>query len=220
MEAHKNVLAAVFVPLILLAACGPAAHQIFDPMAGQAQLKNPKSQARALPTDGQDLGFRYHDSSHQCLNGQGKTGLNPGYIGQCGDLSEHKIEWKLDGYDLRGADLSHAWVSPEASFRNTLLDGAQLTGASLSGTDLSGASLKDAELIQAYLGHAKLIEVDLRNANLSFAALVNADLLKADLDGALVSHISASGAKLTKEQLCRASKKSRGDAVRICGWTL
>ncbi|MGK7914896.1 MAG: pentapeptide repeat-containing protein [Prochloraceae cyanobacterium] len=71
------------------------------------------------------------------------------------------------GLDLRGADLSGAYLS-SADLSDANLSGAYLSSADLSGADLSGA----------YLSSADLSGADLRGANLASANLASANLIE------------------------------------------
>jgi uncharacterized protein YjbI with pentapeptide repeats len=107
-----------------------------------------------------DQGYRYQNG--QCVNGQGQTGLNPNYMGQCGDLH---------GKVLADRDLS---------FIN--LSGADLRGANFLFTSLRAANLSGADLRETNLRH-----VDLKFSNLKGADLSGVNLHWTELSGAVYS---------------------------------
>lgn len=71
----------------------------------------------------EDRGFRY--AGGRCVDGSGQEGLNPQYLGQCGDLPG----MDFSGQDLTGKDLRGA-VATGADFRFALLANALLGSAS------------------------------------------------------------------------------------------
>ncbi len=113
----------------------------------------------------EDLGYRFNASTGHCESSSGERGLNPDFMGQCGDLrGAYLFEADLRGVDLRGANLHKAH---------------------LSGADLCGADLRGANLSGAYLHNADLREADLRSATFN-VLLRGADLYKVKLEGAKV----------------------------------
>jgi hypothetical protein len=117
----------------------------------------------------EDQGFRVDPSSGQCMNDRGDLGLNPKYVGECGELAGADLaNAELQGVNLRGADLR----------------GANLTGAYLNGADLRGAVLSGANLTGAYLYKADLRGSTLRQTRFLSTHLSGADLTGADLRGA------------------------------------
>jgi hypothetical protein len=77
----------------------------------------------------------------------------------------------LEGFQLRGADLSHAYLTQRERAHSV----------NLSHADLARANLQDAHLFHIDLRHSSLFKADLRRANLNNARLDSADLLAADL---------------------------------------
>jgi hypothetical protein len=122
-----------------------------------------------------DLGYRY-DGQGQCVL-QDRAGLNPGFIGECGDLTvldpksfaDDAFEYK----NLRGAKF----------------DGMSLNGISFQDADLRGASFRNGHLEIAELSRAifdeytNFTEADLRAAFLTGASLGFTNFEKADLRG-------------------------------------
>jgi uncharacterized protein YjbI with pentapeptide repeats len=153
----------------------------------------------------EDRGFRFDEKLRQCLNADGKEGLNPGYLGECGDLSDRNFSGKkLKNLNLKGADLF------AADFQKAKLTMVNLRGANasalkglrlqfLEGTSAEETIFEGADLTQAEsLGHisfraanfnsATMTGVKFKNANLSESVLTGADLLGADLGQADLSN--------------------------------
>lgn len=130
----------------------------------------------------EDLGFRFSESSGRCENQDGQVGLNPGLLGECGDLAGADLgAAQLDGLNLRGADLSRAYLFgaslKRADLRSALLQKAQLGAARLDGADLRGANLNEA-----YLFSTTLHDADLRGAQLETVRLARTSLRGATFD--------------------------------------
>jgi uncharacterized protein YjbI with pentapeptide repeats len=89
----------------------------------------------------------------------------------------------LDHSDLRLTVLTNSELFA-ASFRRTLLGGAELDSADLYGADLSSADLSSADLSSANLEGANLEGANLEGANLEGANLEGANLERANLGGA------------------------------------
>ncbi|MFC5002428.1 pentapeptide repeat-containing protein [Dactylosporangium cerinum] len=140
--------------------------------------------AGAEPTRGPDC-----PATRAQLAGQHITTLEGLPDLTCADLHDAV----LDGLDLGQADLSRV-DAHGASFRNTDLIQATLTGANLRGARFDGADLSQAELdtvdardasfADADLSQADLTGADLRGADFTGASLTQAELVKADLRGA------------------------------------
>ena len=101
---------------------------------------------------------------------------------------------RLDGLDLRGAQLSGARLCG-VSLRGAALDGALLVGADLRETDLEWSGLSGANLSAA----------DLRGSNLAYADMRGASLLTADLSGAWLQSADLRDALLCAATLDRAT---------------
>ena len=108
---------------------------------------------------------------------------------------EALVQAVASGADLRGADLTRAYLSG-ADLTRANLSGADLRGANLTRADLSDANLRDADLRCANLTRANLSGADLRVANLRVANLSDANLTRADLTGADLSGADLRGANL------------------------
>ena len=130
-----------------------------------------------------DLGFRF--TAGKCMNATGAPGLNPMFLGQCGDLRQTDLHGKdLKGLDLRGSvlsgsDLSGADLSG-AKLESASLEGADLTDARLSGADFTRATLRRADL-RGYERHTGVIfrQTGLEDANLGGLILLDADFTEA-----------------------------------------
>ena len=111
-------------------------------------------------------------------------------------------ERKREGLDLRGADLSQAYLQhlpltrlhgglkvdewrkaaqEQRAMAAILMEGANLSGAQLESADLSGAQLEDADLNQAWLENADLIKAKLGGASFCGAHLEGACFMGAQL---------------------------------------
>ncbi|MGE0616241.1 MAG: pentapeptide repeat-containing protein [Bacteriovoracia bacterium] len=87
----------------------------------------------------EDQGFRFQ--AGKCVNARGETGLNPSYLGQCGDLRGSAFgRLDFDRIDLRGSDFSNAELG-KVTFRGAQLEGTKWDSASLQGVDFSEANL-------------------------------------------------------------------------------
>ena len=108
------------------------------------------------------------------------------------NLSDTKIEGRLDGTDFRNADLSHATIGVQTaiwgSYRpRAVLNGADFRGARLVGTNFERSVLQFVLFADADLSGADLRETDLSRADLTNANLAGANLTGADLDGAILT---------------------------------
>ena len=131
-------------------------------------------------------------------------------------------ERKREGLDLRGADLSQAYLQhlpltrlrgglildewwkaaqEQRAMAAMLMEGANLSQAQLEGADLNGAQLENAnlrgaQLKKAYLSGARLGSANLSQARLEDAYLSQVRLENADLIGAQLGGANLSGAHL------------------------
>ena len=156
-----------------------------------------------------DLGFRY--SNGKCVNAQGQTGLNPGFIGPCADLNQVIINrFDFGGVDLSGAQFNAADLQ-DSSFKGSNLTGAQLRGANLAGadfasavlhaTDFSGSSLVNAHLAAADFALADLSGADFTGDLLSYLDFGGSKLQGAKFQGAIMDHVRLQGADLAGANL-------------------
>ena len=106
-------------------------------------------------------------------------------------LADHRpaSDERLDGADLRGADLSGvSWL------RERSLVGADFTGATLRGADLTGADCR-----RATLGRVDARRARFDGANLEGATFANADLRDASLDRAKLYRTGFTDVRLNRE---------------------
>lgn len=129
----------------------------------------------SLSAQARDLGFRYKNG--ECVDNSGAKGLNPGYIGQCGNLDRTTIA----NVDFSKQDLSGSSIQ-SADLQRSSLTGADLTGVNFSGTDLSGVDFNEAKV------HGTIF---------STAVMVNAHLAGADVKDARFDNVNFSGAVLS-----------------------
>ncbi len=109
----------------------------------------------------------------------------------------------LEGLDLPGADLAHAFVG-QTRLRGARLQGARLTQASLVDVDLTGAALAGADLEHARLQRVSLVDADLRGASGEHVALAACDLRGASLEGARLDRATLGACRLGGASLRRA----------------
>jgi uncharacterized protein YjbI with pentapeptide repeats len=102
-------------------------------------------------------------------------------------LNHARIMARMSGADLRGADLSDAYLGPDEPRGSMTITPR---------TDLLAANLSDSKLCRANLVAVILSFANLRNADLSDADLSNADLSKADLTGANLQGANLTGTDL------------------------
>ncbi|MHB0876193.1 MAG: pentapeptide repeat-containing protein [Anaerolineae bacterium] len=102
---------------------------------------------------------------------------------------------RLDGADLRGAQLSYADLVG-VTCRDQNLDGADLQGSLMVDGDFSGSSFHRANLRRVDLSRSDLVGCDLREADLRNADLENVDLSNSDLTGAKVAGAKLAGARM------------------------
>lgn len=127
-----------------------------------------------------------------------ETGIVLGvYVGQrnaaaAGEQAQlaHK---RLDGLDLRGAELPYADLCG-VSCRAQDLSGANLAGSLATDADFEGTSFRGANLAGADFSRANLRGCDLRDANLTRTDFENADLTDVDLRGATLDQTRLHGA--------------------------
>ncbi|MEM0989827.1 MAG: pentapeptide repeat-containing protein [Pseudomonadota bacterium] len=107
----------------------------------------------------------------------------------------------LHGADLRGADLSYAFLAG-ADMRGVDLTGASLLRAQMPGADLRKATLNDVDMRMARLEGAELsqawmIATDLSFARLADVALIDAYLLEVEVNRTQMPRVDMRGAAIT-----------------------
>ncbi len=136
----------------------------------------------SIATHARDQGFRYING--RCTDGE-IEGLNPSYIGQCGDFRRVIIgRLHFDGVDMSGSQFNDADVQ-DASFVGTNLTGAVFSSTNLSGVEFKNAILHNVNFQGAILANVRLAGSDLLNSDFSHTELV----------GALLSYMKLGGSK-------------------------
>ena len=134
-----------------------------------------------------------------------------------GDWLRKVVPMKLQGRDLRGADLQSA-VLPISDLSNVQFQGARLGGAQLQGANLVGAQLQGVSLVGAQLQGASFFGAQLQGARLAGIRLHGVDLFNvqmqganldwADLQNVNIAYTQLEGASLIGAQLQGASIRS------------
>lgn len=166
-----------------------------------------------------DFGFRYKNG--KCVDQNGKSGLNTGYLGQCTDFRGAIFgNIKLDGMDFSGSNFEGADLRG-VSFVGTTFVGTNLKFVQLEGADLSKANFTEVNLTGvdfsklkaegAVFKNAMLNEVtfkssQLKDADFSGASLENANFRKTDLKGAKTNQANLKNATFDKETVLPFSK--------------
>ena len=146
-------------------------------------------------------GFRYEDG--KCVNEAGEEGLNPGYIGECGELRARDLrEANLNTVDLSGASM-HGVQARAAKFKDAVLVGADLSAGELEAADLRGADFTNA----------RMDRVDMKIADLTGAILFEARLDRANFQGAILRDVNLSRADLRRADF-RDADLSYADLAR------
>ena len=139
--------------------------------------------------EARDLGFRYIDGV--CKNAEGKEGLNPSFIGQCGDLRNVILgRFVFDELDLSGTQFTNADLQ-QSTFKKTLLVDVSFEAANLSGVQLNEAQLKRVNFASAVL----------KNMNLQGAQIESCDFSATDLSGVDLSYVVFKGSSFKGAQL-------------------
>jgi uncharacterized protein YjbI with pentapeptide repeats len=146
-----------------------------------------------------DLGFRYTDG--QCKNANGETGLNPSYVGECGDLRGTVIKMNLDDTNLRGSKFDSSDLR-SSTFKNADLTGTVFTSANVAAVDFTGAKLINAKLVkvnavETILKDANATGADLSKSFFRRAMAKNINLEKANLENSDIRYADFSGASFT-----------------------
>jgi len=139
---------------------------------------------------GKYAGYDYHWDAHKnigtCMNKAHKGGLNPHYLGTCGDLR---------GLDLSDADLSGLDLS------GSYLDGVNLEGAKLNGTKLISIKARGTNFTKAHMNGADLTSSILAGALFNSAQLNGANFNQASLSGAKIKEAEVSGTNFERSNL-------------------
>jgi uncharacterized protein YjbI with pentapeptide repeats len=159
-----------------------------------------------------DLGFRFKEG--KCVNAEGAEGLNPGFIGQCGDLRLNIIgnmDW-VD-MDLRGSRFDQATLT-KIKFSNADVSDTSFELAALVEVDLSKQKIKNVNFTNAKFVNSnfsktsfenvKMMDVELREANLDGVVLKDIDFTKSNFFKASLKGADLRGAKMEKCDLRRA----------------
>lgn len=109
--------------------------------------------------------------------------------------------WHLEGFDLRGLNLSRADLRDAhlegAMMQDIILNGANLTGVFLTNAHLEGAKLNRANFTGAHMDHVHLDGAELNSAIFSGADLTGASIDKAKVNNIRIDqHAILSGASL------------------------
>jgi uncharacterized protein YjbI with pentapeptide repeats len=129
-----------------------------------AQKNTPASPTRS------EIEFRYDSQRDDCVNLRGQSGLNHGYLGECGEVSELNLRSTVlqgkvfngirathvnwEGADLRGASFKGAWIVSssfkdailqDADFRSSLLERVVFNAADLRGADFRSSVFQEME---------------------------------------------------------------------------
>ncbi len=105
----------------------------------------------SFTSEANDLGFRLQ--GYECRNAQGIRGMNPGFLGECGYLSNAHLPGQMlqPGTRLSGADLTRANLSNLQAERADFTL-ANLAFANLNGSRLRGSRFESARLIGLIAG--------------------------------------------------------------------
>lgn len=167
-----------------------------------------------------DLGFRYKNGV--CVDQAGKTGLNPGFFGQCADLRGASIHGlNLDEVDFSGSDFEglslHRTSLKSAIFVKVNLKQVEFEGADLSNADFSYSDFSDVDFLKlnapdadfrhSNLNKAKFHYAKLNGSNFSNAILESADLRFANLSDIKMVDTRFSKAIFNKHTLLPFSKE-------------
>ncbi|MBC7385945.1 MAG: pentapeptide repeat-containing protein [Cryobacterium sp.] len=137
-----------------------------------------------------DLGFRYNALRNECRNSAGKLGLNPDFIGVCGDLTSTRLTTlNLFESHLMGADLSPITRNPQddiafdySDFRGVKAIRGEFINGSYKGVNFQKADFSDAAfLVRGQARPISFNDADFRNSRFLGATFVLADFMGADL---------------------------------------
>lgn len=159
-----------------------------------------------------DLGFRYKDGV--CVNERGEKGLNPGHLGQCGDLAGVRLS-KLDlgGMDLSGTRLTNADLQLSSlreatiqgvDFERTVLSGVDFSDAKIRKTNFKGSTLKEIQLGGAEIIDSNFTEVNFGATALSYVRFEGCNLEGAQFVGGILDGAEFMGGNLAKSNFLGA----------------
>jgi uncharacterized protein YjbI with pentapeptide repeats len=148
----------------------------------------------SLQAFSRDLGFRYTNGN--CVNGQGETGLNPGFIGQCGDLRGVTLS-RLDmsDTDLSGSKFNSSDLQLTQFNRSILID-VDFEGAHLQGVEFAGAKIERSKFNRADLQNSRFGDAQVKESRFSLAVMEGLDLSYTNFSGCTFD-----GARLNKANL-------------------
>ena len=109
-----------------------------------------------------DKGFRFNQNAKSCLNKKGHTGLNPKFIGECGDLSRLSLR-KLKKENLVGKNLTGASLAG-LNLKDLDLTAAILDYSNLRGTNLERTLLTDISSIGARINDRTKLPFEVEEA--------------------------------------------------------
>src|SRR5258708_1907296 len=90
--------------------------------------------ATTLPAHAGDMGFRFNGTA--CVDSKGAAGLNPYYLGQCGDLRHLTISgFNFDGVDFSGSQFDGTNLGT-STLKNAILNSVSLNNTTLSGLEM------------------------------------------------------------------------------------
>lgn len=178
----------------------------------------------AAETRNKDLGFRFKDGA--CVNSKGEKGLNPSFLGQCGDFAGAKLaNLDLSEIDFSGSRFVNADLQlskfDDTTLVNVDFQGAKLSGVGFSGAVIRNANFKGSSLKNVLFGGAEIIESDFTNVDLSMSALSYVRFEGCGLEGAKFNGSTLDGAEFNRAQLKGANfaganlQKAQLDDARI-----
>lgn len=160
-------------------------------------------------------GYRYDAETRKCVDINGREGLNPKFLGDCGDLRGQKLTYLLGrpdaiplqfrGADLTGADLRGLNLSAtdftDARMDRVLFDLSNLIHVTFLRTRLSGASFQKVTLTDSVFSLSDMNRADFSQAILNrviFSAQI--DLTRAVFNLATLTDVQFNGLTLSKAQ--------------------
>ncbi|MGE4107578.1 MAG: pentapeptide repeat-containing protein [Bacteriovoracia bacterium] len=165
------------------------------------------------PATVQDHGFRFRDGV--CQDERGLRGLNPGYFGQCGDLSGAVLaKLDLSGTDFSGTLLSSA-ILTQVSFKGATLKGVRFDSsrfedvkfddALVQGADFSRGTFKRVTFLNAKLSSTRFVGSDLQGTVADQFACEKCDFTGAFLNGVTWTSAQLEGGKFVRANLSSAN---------------